>query len=234
MSVIYVGVGEFAVSNKPGDTIKTMALGSCVGVIILSQELRAAGLLHVALPDSTINRERSEKRPGMFADTGIEALVSDMVKIGYTGNGNLMVKLVGGAAIMDPNNTFNIGKRNLLAVKKALWKHKLGAITEDVEGTISRVTQFGAFVNLEPGIEALLHASQLSDGAPVDPAQLLYEGQTIAARIISIEPHRQRLGLSIRDVENGFDRPDAEIEPSVSAADTVESDLVEPLVAEEN
>ncbi len=148
MPVIYVGVGEYAISNKPSDTIKTMALGSCVGVIFLSQELRTAGLLHVALPDSTINQKRGEERPGMFADTGIEALLNDMKKNGYAGNGNLMVKLVGGAAIMDPNNTFNIGKRNILAVRKALWKHKLGAIAEDIEGSISRTVS----VSLETGL----------------------------------------------------------------------------------
>jgi small subunit ribosomal protein S1 len=115
-----------------------------------------------------------------------------------------------------------------------------------VDGTISRVTQFGAFVSLEPGIEALLHASQIADPAPADPTQLLYEGQTITARIISIEPHRQRLGLSIRDVDNGLDfetetpeeddsdfPPDGEIEAGGSAAYTVESTEVEPPVAEE-
>jgi len=107
-----------------------------------------------------------------------------------------------------------------------------------VEGTISRVTQFGAFVSLDPGIEALLHASQISDPAPEDPTLLLHEGQQIQARIISIEPHRQRLGLSIRDTESGvvYDPtldPDAaaenapesapEIEPIQTPADAVES-----------
>lgn len=112
-----------------------------------------------------------------------------------------------------------------------------------VEGVISRVTQFGAFVSLEPGIEALLHVSQIADPAPENPAELLHEGQTITARIISIEPHRQRLGLSIRDVDN--DRPDAqdlletedltesEIEAGVTEADTVQSEEVGPVAEEE-
>ncbi len=116
-----------------------------------------------------------------------------------------------------------------------------------VEGTVSRVTQFGAFVSLDPGIEALLHASQIADPAPVDPTLLLHEGQTIMARIISIEPHRQRLGLSIRDVDNGlelemnaleeaalaYDDQADEIEAGASVAYTVESAPVEPPVAEE-
>ncbi len=120
-----------------------------------------------------------------------------------------------------------------------------------VEGRISRVTQFGAFVSLDPGIEALLHASQITDPPPADPTLILHEGQEISARIISIEPHRQRLGLSIRDVDNGLDlpvvpdaeaeaeldlepeaepvaEPDAEIEAGEMPAEQVELAGVEP------
>lgn len=69
-----------------------------------------------------------------------------------------------------------------------------------IEGEVSRVAQFGAFVSLEPGIEALLHTSQMADPAPEDPTGLLAEGQKLLMRIISIESHRQRLGLSLKDV----------------------------------
>lgn len=69
-----------------------------------------------------------------------------------------------------------------------------------VEGTISRVAQFGAFISLEPGIEALLHTNQMADPAPEDPTQLLKESDKLLMRIISIESHRQRLGLSLKDV----------------------------------
>jgi len=69
-----------------------------------------------------------------------------------------------------------------------------------IEGEVSRVAQFGAFVSLDPGIEALLHTSQMADPAPEDPTGLLDEGQKLLMRIISIESHRQRLGLSLKDV----------------------------------
>jgi small subunit ribosomal protein S1 len=69
-----------------------------------------------------------------------------------------------------------------------------------IEGEVSRVAQFGAFVSLEPGIEALLHTSQMAEPAPEDPTGLLHEGQKLLMRIISIESHRQRLGLSLKDV----------------------------------
>jgi len=127
------------------------------------------------------------------------------------------------------------GRRIGLSLKRLQpnpWSQvdELYHVGQVVEGIVSRVTQFGAFVSLDPGIEALLHASQISDPAPEDPTVLLRDGQTIKARIISIEPHRQRLGLSIRDVDNGI--PGLEIQPSEIEADTVESETVEPVADE--
>ncbi len=137
MATIYVGVGEYAAANAPGAVIKTMALGSCVGVIALTSDRKAIGLLHIALPDSSINEKMAQERPGMFADTGIPQFLQEMKKAGG-GGGRLIIKLAGGASIMDPNNVFNIGKRNVLAVRKILWAFRLGAIAEDVGESLSR------------------------------------------------------------------------------------------------
>ncbi|GAB4520169.1 MAG: 30S ribosomal protein S1 [Anaerolineae bacterium] len=69
-----------------------------------------------------------------------------------------------------------------------------------VEGLVSRTAQFGAFISLEPGIEALLHASQISDPAPLDASIVIREGETLLMRVISIESDKQRLGLSLKEV----------------------------------
>ncbi len=134
-----IGVGEFGASNTAGDVVKTMALGSCVSVILLHPPTRTVGMVHVALPESKTNPERSRERPGYFADTGIPALMTLMGKISgnNTGKGYL-VKLTGGAKVMDPNNLFNIGDRNVLAIKKTLWQRGMGPIAEDTGGQISR------------------------------------------------------------------------------------------------
>lgn len=136
---LVVGVGEFAASNSPNETIKTFGLGSCVAVVLLHPATRTAGVLHVALPHSSISPGKSEQQPGYFADTGIPALLRLMASMGCQGNNkSMVVKLAGGANVMDPNNTFNIGKRNILAVKKILWSFGMGPVAEDVGGTISR------------------------------------------------------------------------------------------------
>jgi small subunit ribosomal protein S1 len=99
----------------------------------------------------------------------------------------------------------NEGKRIGLSLKrlqKNPWQQAedLYHVGQLVEGVVSRVAQFGAFVSLDPGIEALLHASQLSDPPPLDPTLIVHEGQRLLMRVISIEPDRQRLGLSLKDV----------------------------------
>jgi chemotaxis protein CheD len=131
-------MGEYAVAKAPMRFVKTMALGSCVAVIGLDASHKAAGILHVALPHSAINKNRAVERPGMFVDTGIPCFLEEMKRFGHDDDNRLIVKLAGGASIMDSNSTFNIGKRNVLAIRKYLWQHGLGAIREDIGGVISR------------------------------------------------------------------------------------------------
>ena len=139
MGLIVLGVGDFGASNKQEDTIKTYALGSCVGVVMVDPKARIAGMIHVALPESNINPAKAKQHPGYFADTGIPLLIRDMQKLGFNGKGRgLIVKIAGGANILDPNNTFSIGKRNVLAIKKILWGLGMGVVAEDVGDSFSR------------------------------------------------------------------------------------------------
>lgn len=71
-------------------------------------------------------------------------------------------------------------------------------IGQVVEGNVSRVVSFGAFIELENGIEALLHVSEMAETAPEDPSEVVTPGQTVHAQIISLEPERQRMGLSLK------------------------------------
>ncbi|MDD3147954.1 MAG: chemotaxis protein CheD [Candidatus Riflebacteria bacterium] len=134
---IYVGIGELATSAETGVVIKTLALGSCVAVAVFSKRSPIAGLLHVQLPESNINKDLAAKRPAAFADTGIPLLLSELAILGCKPP-DVVVKLAGGAQVMDPNNTFNIGKRNYLAIKKILWANRLFPAAEEIGGEISR------------------------------------------------------------------------------------------------
>jgi chemotaxis protein CheD len=139
MSSIILGIGELGSSRTPGDEVKTLGLGSCVAVIVLDPQTHAVGMVHVALPDSGMSTPDVVKaQPGRFADTAVQALLADMKKLGATQVPGMIIKLVGGASVMDAHNTFNIGKRNILALKKSLWNLGLGARAEDVGKNISR------------------------------------------------------------------------------------------------
>ena len=97
------------------------------------------------------------------------------------------------------------GKRIGLSLKRLQpnpWSlvDEMYHIGQLVTGVISRIESFGAFVSLEPGIEALLHVSQISRNSEESPLRHLYEGQERLMRIISIESKKQRLGLSLREV----------------------------------
>lgn len=141
MRTINVGVGEWAVSADPEATLKTYALGSCVAVMIYDSERKVAGMIHVALPDSSIDKARAERLPGYFADSGLPLMIEEMKRLGAS-RGSVWVKLAGGSTMMDESGVFDIGKRNILAVKKILWKSTLGPIAEDTGGTISRTVTF--------------------------------------------------------------------------------------------
>ena len=137
MTVHTVGIGEWIVASDPEDQIKTYALGSCLAVIITEIKLGITGMIHIALPVSSIDPEKAKVLPGYFAVSGIPLLIDDLKKRGAI-RANVRIKLAGGAAVMDSKGIFDIGKRNLLAAKKILWKSSLGAIAEDTGGEISR------------------------------------------------------------------------------------------------
>jgi small subunit ribosomal protein S1 len=69
-----------------------------------------------------------------------------------------------------------------------------------VEGKITRIASFGAFVELEPGIEGLLHVRHLPRAAEQDPGKVVSVGEVHLLRILSIDPDQRRIRLSLRAV----------------------------------
>ena len=71
-----------------------------------------------------------------------------------------------------------------------------------VEGTITRLTKFGAFARLKDDLEGLIHISEISEKRIEHPKEVLHEGDVITLRIIKIDPTNHRVGLSLRRVES--------------------------------
>lgn len=69
-----------------------------------------------------------------------------------------------------------------------------------IEGRVTRILDYGAFAEIEPGVEGLLHVSQLSRNPVEDPRAVVKEGEVHLLRIVSIDQKRQRIGLSLKAV----------------------------------
>ena len=76
-----------------------------------------------------------------------------------------------------------------------------------LEGTVKRVVDFGAFVEVFPGVEGLVHISQISHKHIATPADVLKPGQEVKVKVINVDPAQQRLGLSIKALE---EKPEGE------------------------
>ncbi len=83
-----------------------------------------------------------------------------------------------------------------------------------VEGVVTNVVSFGAFVRVAEAVEGLIHISELAEGSFLHPRDVVQEGQTVRARVIHIDPARQRLGLSLRNGTGGEKRRRTDAEPA--------------------
>jgi small subunit ribosomal protein S1 len=71
-----------------------------------------------------------------------------------------------------------------------------------VEGTVTNVVSFGAFVRIEEGLEGLIHISELAEGSFMHPRNVVREGDVIQARVLNIDTANHRMGLSLRQVRD--------------------------------
>lgn len=75
-----------------------------------------------------------------------------------------------------------------------------------LEGTLKRLTSFGAFVEVFPGVEGLVHISQISHKHIATPHEVLHEGDTVQVKVLEVNPTDHRIALSIKALE---EKPEA-------------------------
>jgi small subunit ribosomal protein S1 len=71
----------------------------------------------------------------------------------------------------------------------------VGAVSK---GTVTRIAKFGAFVKLAPGVEGLIHISELSHGRVAQVGSVVREGQEVEVKVLSVDVENQRIGLSLK------------------------------------
>ena len=85
------------------------------------------------------------------------------------------------------------------------WQQVLDSYREDdvVEGRVAKVVTFGAFVEILPGVEGLVHISELAAHHVENPREVVQQGQAVNVRVLEIDGERRRLSLSLKRVEEG-------------------------------
>jgi len=140
MADLIVGISDLKVSNNPGDILVTFALGSCIAVAIYDPLVKVGGLLHYMLPDSTLDLKKAQDQPGMFADTGVPLLFKSCYRLGAEKK-RMVVKVAGGASILDDTNFFRIGQKNITALRKIFWKNNVMIEAEDTGANYNRTVR---------------------------------------------------------------------------------------------
>jgi small subunit ribosomal protein S1 len=75
-----------------------------------------------------------------------------------------------------------------------------------IEGTVDNVADFGVFVEVEPGLNALIPMSELGIGRDQDPAETFKAGDGVTAKILAVDPGRQRMSLSVKAYQRDQER----------------------------
>ena len=137
---IRVGIGEFAVATE-GTDLRTVGLGSCVGVALYDDREGVAGLGHIMLPSANGDEPMND---GKYADTGIERLVEAMEAHGADRE-HVTARIAGGSNILHlSGENGNIGTRNVEAVRETLDRLRIPIVDEDVGGSRGRSITFDA------------------------------------------------------------------------------------------
>jgi predicted RNA-binding protein with RPS1 domain len=160
------------------------------------------------------------------------------VDIGNGVDGLVHVSQLSWDRIEKPEDVLTVGQKVNVVVKKvdrqtgkislsakdlieSPWHHadEKYPIGSTQRGTVSRIAQFGAFIKLEPGVEGLVHVSELAHRHVRSVGDVVKEGETVECRVLAVDPAEQRMSLSIKAV----------IAPPAAAADASAEGDAEPV-----
>ena len=144
-------------------------------------------------------------------------------------DGLLHISEMSGGRVENPKKTFKVGEKLKVLIKDisgdkialslkfadqnpwltAAEKYAAGNV---VTGRVARMTDFGAFVELEPGVDALLHVSQISQEHVEKPSDVLSVGQEITAKVVDFNGEDKKISLSMKALQSKAPAEDAEEE----------------------
>lgn len=161
-------MGEFAVSDRIGDELAIVGIGSCIALILVDDWTGAVGVSHVVLPSTTGTGEP----PSKYAELAVPHLLGELLKVGAR-QARLGAILVGGAQMFETTGTMAVGNRNAEAVHSALDLVSVPVLAEEIGGSSGRTARavVGEQVTVQsPGKPAQkLIALKAPKSAPLTP-----------------------------------------------------------------
>ncbi len=150
----------------------------------------------------------------------VEGVVTGVIDFGAFVNvdgieGLIHISEISWERVDNPRNYVKVGetvKAKIIAIDKDRLSLSLKQMTEDpwlsevksfkagdsVEGKITRITPFGAFVQLSPSVEALVHVSEMSDDEGVDPEKLFQLNEKKQFKVLDIDTENRKIALSLK------------------------------------
>lgn len=172
--------------------------------------------------------EKKAKQEALFAkiEAGmtVEGTVKNVTDFGAFidlggADGLLHISEMSWGRVENPKKVFTVGEKLNVLIKDiqgekiALslkfpetnpWLHadEKYAVGNEVTGKVARMTDFGAFVELEPGVDALLHVSQIAKEHIEKPSDVLKVGQEVTAKVVDFKKDDRKISLSIKALDN--------------------------------
>ena len=177
--------------------------------------------------------EKAEKQKELFAKLNVGDTVEGTVKnvtdfgafVDLGGvDGLLHISEMSWGRVENPKKVFTVGEtlkvlvKDIRDTKIALslkfpetnpWANatETYAVGTEVTGKVARMTEFGAFIELAPGVDALLHVSQISRAHVEKPADVLSVGQEITAKVVDLNVEDKKISLSMKVLEAPAEAP---------------------------
>lgn len=140
--IIRVGIADLNIVKAP-DKIRTLGLGSCMGIVLYDLSNQIGGLAHTMLPDSEGSRDKIFN-PHKYADTAIDELIRLLIENGAN-KASIKAKITGGAQMFKFNKSstvVRIGPRNIEAVTELLKENNIEIVASDLGGEHGRTIEF--------------------------------------------------------------------------------------------
>ena len=214
---------------------------------------------------AVLEEERKEQRqeildrlqPGMVVEGTISNIVDFGAFVDLNGiDGLIHISELSWSHVNHPSEVLSIGDRvevkvldidrdrqrislGLKQTQTDPWQQVVESYQEGdvVEGKVTKVVTFGAFVEILPGVEGLVHISELAQHHVENPREVVSQGDTVNVRILEVDAERRRLSLSLKRVEDGMPiqpKPgDEAAPPAIDLSEDVFTDQTAAPAAEE-